>query len=107
MPQNDITSELASLLGQDVQDAESTGDPTAAHAAGFREVRPGIQMLNPVVNPTSFVQTGRGPTGRLRNFRAMNDGKLLFTAREVHAEANDTEAMGAILLQLEQRNLTL
>lgn len=50
---------------------------------------------------------GRGPTGRLRNFRAMNDGKLTTTYRQVAYEGNDAEALAAIRAEAASRGLVL
>jgi hypothetical protein len=49
--------------------------------------------------------TGRGPTGRLRNFRAMNDGKLLSTLASVRRETNDWEALNTLLGEAQSRGL--
>lgn len=48
---------------------------------------------------------GRGPTGRLRNFRAMNDTKLRDTFWAVEAERNDPTALEAIRAEMTERGL--
>jgi hypothetical protein len=49
--------------------------------------------------------SGRGSTGRLRNFNAMNDVKLLAVRDTIVAEANDSEALDACESVIEQRGL--
>jgi len=53
----------------------------------------------------SNTQTGRGPTGRLRNFRAMSAGKLQATYLAVAAEGNDPEALDALTAELDSRGM--
>ena len=48
---------------------------------------------------------GRGPTGRLRNFRAMNDSKLTSTFWTVRDEGNDSTALDAIRSEMISRGL--
>jgi len=50
-------------------------------------------------------KSGRGPTGKLRNFAAMGTPKLLQTALELQQENNDIEALGAIEAELDNRGL--
>jgi hypothetical protein len=53
----------------------------------------------------SDVQTGRGPSGKLRNFAAMKDAKLLDALAAVEAEDNDAEALDAITFEAKARGL--
>lgn len=48
---------------------------------------------------------GRGPTGRLRNFAAMNDGKLQQVHNQVRMQNNDWEALGKIEMVLRAKQL--
>jgi hypothetical protein len=48
---------------------------------------------------------GRGPTGRLRNFAAMNSGKLKKVTDQVFAEDNDREAMAKLEMVMRARQL--
>ena len=50
------------------------------------------------------VQSGRGPSGKLRNFDAMGDEKFEREAAVVEAENNDPEALEAIKQSREKRN---
>ncbi len=49
--------------------------------------------------------TGRSPTGRLRNFAAMNEGKLRSVHTAVMRENNDREAMTRIEQVMKARML--
>jgi len=53
--------------------------------------------------PAPLSGTGRGPTGRLRNFRAMNDDKLAGVYEAVYLENDDPEAMAAVAKEVEAR----
>jgi hypothetical protein len=46
----------------------------------------------------NMTRTGRGPTGRLRNFAAMLPGKLADVTETVILEANDPEAIRALAI---------
>jgi hypothetical protein len=48
-------------------------------------------------------QTGRSGAGNLRNFKAMNDGKLSDVFADVLLEDNDSEATDAIRAELARR----
>lgn len=48
-------------------------------------------------------QTGRSPSGRLRNFGAMNDGKLFGVLQQVERENNDPEALSALRAEAARR----
>jgi len=50
--------------------------------------------------------TGRGPTGRCRNFRQMNSAKLLDVLYTVRREANDSYALNALIAEATSRGLT-
>lgn len=50
--------------------------------------------------------TGRGPTGRCRNFRQMSDGKLLNVLYDVRNERNDDYAFDAIVAEATSRGLS-
>jgi len=50
-------------------------------------------------------RTGRGPSGKLRNFRAMQDPKLRDTWDTVRLENNDTEARDELFLVMVARGL--
>jgi orotidine-5'-phosphate decarboxylase len=73
----DVTARLKEMLESD-DDFEQT----------FSEIADGI---------------GRGPTGRLRNFKAMNDIKLEMVARDIMYENSDVEAMEAVVAEMERR----
>lgn len=79
MTQQDITSHLAEML--DDLGKTMVNGPAVTIATG----------------------TGRGPSGRLRNFRAMNDGKLMGVARDLLAEDDDPEAIEAVTDELTAR----
>ena len=65
------------------------------------------QMLGSSSNPNpSTQQTGRGASGRLRNFAAMRDEKVLVTYHTVKAENNDIEAINALRAELDSRGLS-
>jgi hypothetical protein len=49
------------------------------------------------------VQSGRSPAGRLRNFGAMNNGKLFMVLEQVVSENNDPEALEALRLEAGKR----
>jgi hypothetical protein len=49
---------------------------------------------------------GRGATGRLRNFKAMNAGKLKKTWTDLHKEGWDNEAIVACGREMQGRGLT-
>ena len=49
-------------------------------------------------------QSGRGPSGKLRNFDAMNPEKFEREAAIVEQENNDPEALAAIKASREKRN---
>lgn len=57
----------------------------------------------PLVAAHIAFQTGRGPTGRLRNFRAMSDTKFYDVAATIRSENNDPEAIEAINAEQEAR----
>jgi hypothetical protein len=108
MPADDITRQLAAMLGQDVADAESTGDPTRQTAPNVYHVSSASitpTRQHAVSNRGTHVQTGRSGTGRLRNFRAMNDIKLCGVWDAVCDEDNDPEAYDAVLEQMLARGL--
>lgn len=69
------------------------------------ELIAGSQARAEAARPDAAFQTGRGPTGRLRNFRAMSDAKLLAALEAVQAEANDPEALQALEAEASARNL--
>lgn len=48
-------------------------------------------------------RSGRSPAGRLRNFGAMNDGKLALVLNQVELEGNDPEALAALRAEIERR----
>ena len=48
---------------------------------------------SPSNSTPTLVQTGRSPAGRLRNFGAMNDEKLLPVTKDIMREDNDPEAL--------------
>jgi hypothetical protein len=50
-------------------------------------------MTNPAYGSES--QSGRGPTGKLRNFAAMKRDKLQLVIDDIRAEGNDPEALSA------------
>lgn len=52
-------------------------------------------VANPEMTPANGY-SGRSPAGRLRNFRAMNNSKLLATYRTVLYEGDDREALEAL-----------
>jgi hypothetical protein len=113
-----ITSQLAAMLDSDTAAAEGV-EPT------FRsDNRATVEVIGAFSNevertygsngdsglsrdwPRSHPEycTGRGPTGRLRNFRAMNWDKFHATYHAVRAESNDPEAMEALQAQYDERN---
>jgi hypothetical protein len=49
--------------------------------------------------------TGRSGTGRLRNFKAMNDDKLLRTMTAIRQEGDDDEALDAAESEAVSRGL--
>jgi hypothetical protein len=49
--------------------------------------------------------SGRSATGRLRNFAAMNPGKLKKVAEALHQENNDMEAMARVETVMRARRL--
>lgn len=57
----------------------------------------------PAARAARNVGVGRGPTGRLRNFKAMNRAKLVSVLEDVHYEGSDKEAMDAIVAELATR----
>lgn len=52
----------------------------------------------------SWMSTGRGPTGKLRNFKAMNPTKFQITYDSVIGENNDPEAIAAVQAEWSKRN---
>ena len=56
-------------------------------------------------NPDTSQQTGRSGTGRLRNFKSMNDEKLLGVLADVEREGNDPEALTAVRQEVAGRGL--
>lgn len=50
-------------------------------------------------------RTGRSGAGNLRNFKAMNDEKLLREAQAIMHEDNDPEALAAVNAVLSERGL--
>jgi hypothetical protein len=49
------------------------------------------------------VQSGRSPTGRLRNFGAMNNDKLFTVLQQLEVENNDPEALAVIRAEVSKR----
>lgn len=80
---DEVTAKLAEMLGQD--------SPAVAIAAQ------GLQG--------STQQTGRGPSGKLRNFAQMKDAKLIDVCDTIMDENNDEEAMEAISQEMKSRGL--
>lgn len=50
-------------------------------------------------------RTGRGDSGKLRNFRAMNEDKFIGVYRDVVREDNDAEAIQAVITEAAVRGL--
>lgn len=81
--------------------------------AGYDRLAPTAPILNDQTTAPGFDAdwarenpgycTGRGPTGRLRNFRAMNPTKLSATYAAVLREQNDPQAMAAIIAEQDAR----
>lgn len=87
---DDVTARLAQMLGAEGTDAPSTSVQSAPG---------GTTLASPTVEQAAaepWRYTGRGPTGRMRNFRAMNDVKLLGCLDTMLAEANDVESLRVI-----------
>jgi hypothetical protein len=63
----------------------------------------GAAVLGPAV--ATATQSGRGPSGKLRNFAAMGDAKLLSTLDDVRDEDNDHEAFEALVAEADRRSL--
>jgi hypothetical protein len=64
------------------------------------------ENTGPMVNPDDAAfMTGRGPTGRCRNFRQMSDGKLLNVLYDVRQERNDDYAFDALVAEATSRGL--
>ena len=116
MTSNDLTARLAEMLAAnqqtdgailDSEDRAAEGLPArdpvlAAHIASDPDPVSPPPAVPDFGSPTreqaaesSWLYYGRGPTGRLRNFRAMNDIKLRDTYETCLRENNDTEAISA------------
>lgn len=109
---NDVTQRLAEMLGvpaptglgnMPVDEATRLRDDAARDAERYGPaVRP-MQTNGAGASPSvaeaaaaPWSYTGRGPSGKLRNFRAMNDLKLLSALDTMITEANDVEGLRAI-----------
>lgn len=55
------------------------------------------------VTEAATSSSGRGPTGRLRNFAQMAEAKLAATLAAVEAEADDEEAIDAVRAEIARR----
>lgn len=110
---NDITQRLAEML-------TASGEDTSLWSAEDRDAEGVTQHSNRTVTSATGISPtreeaaddpvayfGRGPTGRLRNFRAMSDAKLIETYRQVAYENNDSEALTGIRAEAASRGLTL
>lgn len=61
-------------------------------------------VVNPEMTPANGF-SGRSPAGRLRNYRAMNNTKLLATYRQVLYEGDDAEALEALKAECISREI--
>lgn len=65
---------------------------------------PARTTANPEMTPANGY-SGRSPRGALRNYRAMNDGKLTTTFYQVRYEGDDAEALAALQAEMNSRGL--
>ena len=119
---NATTARLAEMLASEatIEDSELTQRANsiianmASAAANSRRVEAALLVT---ARASGFIEgedwarnnphlcTGRGPTGRLRNFRAMNPDKLATTWGAVYFEGNDPEALTALAAELDAREI--
>lgn len=88
---------------RDDKAVEQCDAPAAPAKKEARKVTEPKQDSTPAFDPATAGQTGRSGTGRLRNFKSMNDAKLAATLEAVMAEQNDPEAIRAIVAETERR----
>ena len=91
------------VYGSEMAKAKETpaaADPVTDRLAEMLQTAPA-----PTQATVAATGTGRGGTGRLRNFRSMNDEKLLVTRAAVERENNDPEALAAVRAEAEGRGL--
>jgi hypothetical protein len=105
---------LAGFLstGSPSKEAEEMGSSSTTDAivrqaranAGARAMGDMSEGTGPMVDPDDAAfMTGRGPTGRCRNFRQMSEAKLIDVFHTVRYEANDEYALEAIRAEMLRR----
>lgn len=88
---------------RDEEKTEADSLPSAAPVA----VEPVVQTAPkpaPPVESTTLHGTGRSGSGKLRNFKAMNDAKFAGVLADVLAEGDDPEAIAAVQAEAARRN---
>jgi len=105
MAPEDVTNRLLDMIaanGSETPGGQNDPERDEAQLARDNLVHDALEARTPDLPPSG---TGRGPTGRLRNFRAMNGAKLIATLDAVTREANDDEALEALLAEARERGL--
>ena len=92
-----LEAKSAKILRELQASAEGTEDLDAA-LKGVLDQPEGEAAMESVK-----LMSGRGPSGKLRNFAAMNDSKLYGLAKMLAAENNDLEALAAIEAEMDDR----
>lgn len=117
---NEITNRLQELLAENAasetpEDSEilKGENPGIENHPAFAALTPTTRLtiarnapaaVNPEMTPANGY-SGRSPAGRLRNFRAMNNSKLLAAYRQVMYEADDRDAIEAMKAECIRREI--
>lgn len=94
-------SEVAGALGAMT---EKMGQSQSLAPAAVAKVQQSLNaQTTSAPSAPSHIKSGRGPTGKLRNFKSMAPAKFDLTVSQVLSENNDQEAMDAILSEASSR----
>lgn len=113
---NDVTARLAEMLAANAASDVPEDSEIVAGEVGASPLSQAIGNFNGATmegraESSSWAAehphlcTGRGPSGRLRNFRAMSDVKLRGVMSAVWNEDNDPEAISAAHTEMGSRGL--
>lgn len=91
---NETTRKLQEMLAQREDSELIEGETGVKRATPPSTDSAEMDVADYVSRPYAY--TGRGPTGRLRNFKAMSDDKFYREAATIRSENNDPEAIEAV-----------